>query len=70
MKKGLIKTLIVCLTGALAVMAAGCAGREADASKVVVYNWGEYIDPDTLSMFEEETGIRVVYDEFETNEIM
>ena len=70
MKKGLIKMLIACLTGALAVMAAGCAGREADASKVVVYNWGEYIDPDTLSMFEEETGIRVVYDEFETNEIM
>ena len=32
--------------------------------------WGEYIDPETISMFEEETGIKVVYDEFETNEIM
>ena len=38
--------------------------------EVVVYNWGEYIDPDTLDQFEEETGIHVVYDEFETNEIM
>ncbi len=31
---------------------------------------GEYIDPDTITMFEEETGIKVVYDEYETNEIM
>ena len=37
---------------------------------VVVYNWGEYIDPDVLDEFEEETGIKVVYEEFETNEIM
>ena len=35
-----------------------------------VFNWGEYIDPDVLTMFEEETGIDVVYEEFETNEIM
>ena len=35
-----------------------------------MYNWGEYIDPETLDMFEEETGINVVYEEYETNEIM
>ena len=35
-----------------------------------VYNWGDYIDPDVIDMFEEETGIDVVYEEFETNEIM
>ena len=38
--------------------------------KVVVYNWGEYIDPEVLTMFEEETGIDVIYEEFETNEIL
>ena len=38
--------------------------------KVVVYNWGEYIDPEVLTIFEEETGIDVVYEEFETNEIL
>ena len=37
---------------------------------MIVYNWGEYLDPETLEMFEEETGIKVIYDEFETNEIM
>ncbi|MCR4650824.1 MAG: ABC transporter substrate-binding protein [Lachnospiraceae bacterium] len=56
------------------MMAASLAGCGADGSNsdntVVVYNWGEYIDPDTIEMFEEETGIKVVYDEFETNEIM
>ena len=47
------------------------AGKSAKGSgKVVVYNWGEYIDPDVLDQFEEETGIEVVYEEFETNEIM
>ncbi len=40
------------------------------SGKVVVYNWGEYIDPDVLKEFEKETGIKVVYEEFETNEIM
>ncbi|WP_310604764.1 extracellular solute-binding protein [Anaerosporobacter sp.] len=35
-----------------------------------VYNWGEYIDPDVITMFEEETGIKVIYDEFEMNEEM
>lgn len=47
----------------------GC-GSKAGSNEVVVYNWGEYIDPDVIKMFEEETGIKVVYDEFETNEIM
>ena len=38
--------------------------------KLVVYNWGEYIDPEVLTIFEEETGINVAYEEFETNEIL
>lgn len=38
--------------------------------KVIIYNWGEYLDPEVLDMFEAETGISVVYEEFETNEIM
>ena len=31
---------------------------------------GKYIDPDVLTSFEEETGIKVVYDEYDTNETM
>ena len=48
----------------------GIRSKSSSDKQVIVYNWGEYIDPETLTMFEEETGIKVVYDEFETNEIM
>lgn len=39
-------------------------------STLYVYNWGEYIDEDVIDQFEDETGIEVVYDLFETNEEM
>lgn len=39
-------------------------------NQLIVYNWGEYLDPDVIPMFEKETGIQVVYEEYETNEIM
>ena len=40
------------------------------SQQVIVYNWGEYLDPEVLTLFEEETGIEVIYDEYETNETM
>ena len=59
---------------ALVIIAGGFfyATQNSAGSKdqVIVYNWGEYIDPDVLTKFEEETGIKVIYEEFETNEIM
>ena len=51
-------------------MIGGCGSKSGENGVVIVYNWGEYVDPDTLTMFEEETGIKVIYDEFETNETM
>lgn len=49
----------------------GCGKSSAgENGQVYVYNWGEYIDPETITMFEEETGIDVIYDEFDTNEDM
>lgn len=54
----------------LCTVFAGCGSSGGENGQVYVYNWGEYIDKETVRMFEEETGIEVVYDEFETNEIM
>lgn len=69
-----MKKFIVLLSIALLTISsmAGCSkqSEEAENGRVVVYNWGEYIDPEVITMFEEETGIKVVYEEFETNEIM
>lgn len=60
------------LTALFAVLSlCGCASSDKGVNgQVIVYNWGEYIDPETIRMFEEETGIKVIYDEFETNESM
>jgi spermidine/putrescine transport system substrate-binding protein len=40
------------------------------AGEVVVYNWSEYIPQDVLDDFTKETGIKVVYSTFESNEAM
>ena len=69
MKKTPIFVLL--LAAFLAFALTGCGSSSGgENGEVIVYNWGEYIDPDTITMFEEETGIKVVYDEYETNEIM
>lgn len=41
------------------------------ADKVVhVYNWSDFIPPDVLTRFEKDTGIKVVYDVFDSNEVL
>lgn len=73
MKRKSVKTILltaVCVIAAMSAMTGCGASGGGKNGEVIVYNWGEYIDPETIEMFEEETGIKVVYDEFETNEIM
>ncbi len=40
------------------------------AEEVRVYNWSDYIDEDLLAKFEEETGIDLIYDVFDSNEVL
>jgi spermidine/putrescine transport system substrate-binding protein len=47
---------------------AGCGGRRT--LRLNVFNWSNYIAPDTLPRFEAETGIRVRYAIYESNEEM
>lgn len=66
-----IRMILLGLCCILALSGCGFFDSEEDEDNVVyVYNWGDYVDPDTLKQFEEETGIRVVMDEFDTNESM
>ena len=37
---------------------------------IIVYNWGDYIDPELITQFEEETGYKVIYETFDSNEAM
>ncbi len=63
MKKRVILSLVFALILASVLTACG-----ESKPRLNVYNWGEYINTDVLDIFEEETGIKVVYDTFATNE--
>lgn len=43
------------------------AGSE---NTLIIYNWGDYIDPLLLDEFEAETGYNVIYETFDSNEAM
>ena len=52
-------------------LALGLAGTAAAQEKVVrIYNWSDYIDPSILTDFTAKTGIKVVYDVYDTNEVL
>ncbi|MBS7345053.1 MAG: spermidine/putrescine ABC transporter substrate-binding protein [Caryophanon sp.] len=65
-----LSILLVC--GLLAFVAAKLDTSNAAGGDGVltIYNWGEYIDPDLIKQFEEETGITVIYETFDSNEAM
>ncbi|CUI01500.1 polyamine ABC transporter substrate-binding protein [Leisingera aquaemixtae] len=52
-----------------AVVALGTAAAAA-AEEVRVYNWSDYIDESLLEKFEAETGIELIYDVFDSNEVL
>ena len=57
---------LICLF--VVVLLAGCKSR--DIVNLKVYNWGDYIDKSVIKSFEREYNVKVVYDEFSTNEDM
>ena len=65
------KTIAIVICGAMFLcLFAGCGGGKASKGVVNVYNWGEYIDTDLITQFENETGITVNYKTYEDNEQM
>ncbi len=72
MQKKIISFKAVSVLTAAVLLFASC-GRSAEekaANQIIVFNYGDYIDRDILGQFEEETGIKVVYEEFLTPEAM
>lgn len=37
---------------------------------LTIFNWGDYIDEELITQFEAETGIKIVYETFDSNEAM
>ena len=49
----------------------GCGNSDDSEKRTLnVFNYGDYIDEDLITKFEDETGIEIVYDTYESNEIM
>ena len=53
-----------------ATITAALAASAAMAEEVRVYNWSDYIDEALLEKFEAETGIDLIYDVFDSNEVL
>ena len=51
-------------------LACSLAMAQEEEKVLNIYNWSDYIAEDTLKNFEKETGIKVRYDNFDTNEIL
>ena len=49
---------------------AGAALDAAAQGQLRVYNWNDYVAPEALKRFEQETGIKVTYDTYDGNEIL
>lgn len=63
------KKLLILLFSLIVALTA-CSSPSSKDEVLNVYNWGDYIDEDLLKKFEDETGIKVVYDTFSSNEDM
>ncbi len=71
------KVVAVLLTAML--LLTGCGGSGASSADAVekygsdtlkVYNWGEYVGDNVVSDFEKEFGVKVIYEMFDSNEMM
>jgi len=53
-------------------LAGGCGTHSvsAEEKRLYIYNWSDFIAPDTIAKFERQTGIKVVYDVYDAEETM
>ncbi|MCI9137033.1 MAG: ABC transporter substrate-binding protein [Lachnospiraceae bacterium] len=66
-----MKKFISCLLAGIMLtgLFTGCGSKDSENS-LIVLNYGKYLDPEAIEMFEEETGIKVEYEEYVTPENM
>ncbi len=68
MKRKKAILLLLCTLGILGLFT-GCGAKDSE-NTLTVLNYGKYLDPEAIEMFEEETGIKVDYEEYVTPENM
>ncbi len=71
MKRGIYLTVaVIGIVSALLTAAKPARLAAAEEPVVRVYNWSDYIDGGVLSDFTRKTGIKVVYDVFDSNDVL
>ncbi len=65
----LASLLAIALLFAAKILIVG-SGQISDSNTLYLYNWGDYIDPDLIDKFEEESGYKVVMETYDSNEAM
>lgn len=73
MKKIVQMFLVISIVSALLLYATSKLNSSqgfTSSDTLTIYNWGDYIDTDLIDRFEEETGIKVIYETFDSNEAM
>ncbi len=68
MKHCVLKTCIAATAAALTLAAASSGARAA--GDLFIYNWTDYTNPDLIKKFEQETGIKVTLDTYDSNETL
>ena len=68
MKKTVVRLLALVMVLALALTGTGCSS--AKQTELVIFSWADYIDPELLSEFTEQTGIAINYNYFNSEEEM
>ena len=65
MKKRLLSAFLIAALASSTLLVGGCknSGGSESSESLTIFNYGEYIDPDVLDQFTEETGIEIKYEE-------
>ena len=70
MKKSFLKYVFISFLCVLIAATSLSLGGCSSAETLYLFNYGDYIDPEVYELFEEEHGIRVIYDEYAAPEDM
>ncbi|HEX3500130.1 MAG TPA: polyamine ABC transporter substrate-binding protein [Stellaceae bacterium] len=65
-----MRILLSAASFAVVAAAVSLPGVAAEEKVLNIYNWSDYIAPETVSKFEAETGIKVNYDVYDSNEVL
>ncbi len=67
----LATTLVLCTLAACGGKSGSDGGTDTGGAKQVnVYNWSDYIAEDTIPNFEQQSGVKVTYDVFDSDEMV